>query len=62
MKHSHEEIINALKILKTTCLEQETCKNCPFCDNKTEEDCLLQKFTPMDYYIHEEETVWRALQ
>ena len=62
MKYSHEEIINALKILKTICLEQETCQNCPFCNNETEDECLLQKFVPMDYYINEEETVWRALQ
>lgn len=59
MTHSQEEIINALKVLKETCYEQN-CKSCPFGTN--EEECLLQKFAPVDYYINGEKAIWRALQ
>ena len=58
MKHSREEIINALKIIQETCLEHR-CEDCPFGNDNAE--CILMNFTPEDYVINET-TVWRAFE
>lgn len=58
--YSQEDIVKALKVLKTTCLEYD-CKHCPFFGSR-EEECILLHFVPADYCINEEAPVWRALQ
>lgn len=62
MKHTKEEIINALKVIKGECKEAETCLNCPF--SNLERDCLVQEgHSPEDWEINEEPPeMWRALK
>lgn len=61
MKHTKEEILNALQIIKDEC-EGTNCKDCPFCGCayvcmfKTDE-------IPEDWRIkNKEDSVWRAFE
>jgi hypothetical protein len=62
MKHTKEEIINALKVIKDECKEAESCLNCPF--GNLERECLVQEgHVPEDWEINEEPPeTWRALK
>lgn len=61
MKHSYEEIIKALTIIKETCESQEDggCRSCPFGTDR--EMCKIMNESPNDWNI-EGKKVWRALQ
>lgn len=67
MKYSESEIINALKVIKETCEEYETCDNCPLsiCNqnrcgltyNKNEEKITPERWkivgeTPQSLFLH----------
>lgn len=66
MKHTREEILNALHIIKDTCYERyqkETrlcfCHKCPFSDG--EGHCVLNEQSPLSWDIKDDEP-WRAFE
>lgn len=59
MKHTQEEIINALQILQDTCSENEVCKTCPL--RSTKYGCNLTKGAPTLWKIKNNE-LWRAFE
>lgn len=61
MKHTKEEILNALNVIKDTCHEMRVrdCTTCPFGDN--EGNCLINEIIPDGWDIKEEE-IWRAFE
>lgn len=63
MKHTKEEILNALQIIKDECEVSAGCRKCPLGDNDVllGTFCRLKRSNPVDWIIKEEETVWRAL-
>lgn len=62
MKHTQEEIINALKVIKDECGQYEiTCENCPFYNGKKHCAIRYQDEDPCDWKIAKETEVWRAL-
>lgn len=67
MKHTQEEIINALKVIKDEC-ESHNCGN--GCDDSCEEccfyffhsGCMFIETFPFHWKINEKEDVWRAFK
>ena len=61
MKHTREEILKALQIIKDTCSDETIdCDNCPFGDD--EDLCRLKHTIPTNWIINEEDNVWRAFK
>lgn len=62
MKHTQEEIINALKVIKDECGQYEECENCPFYNEKIY--CAIRDpdENPSQWDIAEETEVWRAFK
>lgn len=58
MKHTKEEILNALHIIKDTCSEFD-CVLCPF--RSIDTSCIIQDEPPKDWDINDNDT-WRALK
>lgn len=64
MKHTKEEILNALQIIKDECAGSR-CEKCPFGDKTIESGtkCKLQRICAVDWKIKKEyEGVWRAFE
>jgi hypothetical protein len=63
MKHTKEEILNALHIIKDTCQESTDtygdCLLCPFSDG--DGHCIVAEQAPSAWDIVEKET-WRAFE
>lgn len=66
MKHTREEIITALHIIKDTCYEKYeeidgvySCYNCPFSDSDSY--CILNEQIPVSWDIKDDEP-WRAFE
>ena len=66
MKHSKEEILKALHIIKDTCYESyevkvgvSSCYKCPFSD--LDGYCILAEQNPMSWDIKDDEQ-WRAFE
>ena len=66
MKHTKEEILNALHVIKDTCYESyevvdgvSSCYKCPFSD--CDGHCTFNEQFPLAWDIKEEET-WRAFE
>ena len=63
MKHTKEEILNALQIIKETCQESTDtygdCLLCPF--NDGDGHCIVNEQAPSAWDIIEKET-WRAFE
>lgn len=61
MKHTKEEILNALKIIKDECSGTH-CKDCPFGNEGG--DCNIPKGPPEDWVVKKEgpEQTWRAFK
>lgn len=59
MKHTKEEIINALKIIQDECQNAGNCKYCPFGDSGGH--CIVNEQAPSAWDIVEKET-WRAFE
>lgn len=66
MKHTHEEILKALHIIKDTCYESYEvvdgvipCYKCPFSD--CDGHCVLAEQIPMAWDIKDDEP-WRAFE
>lgn len=63
MKHTKEEILNALQIIKDECkcIPRGACRICPFSHNGSE--CTIQKFVPEDWQIKmEKDSEWKAFE
>lgn len=63
MKHTKEEILNSLQIIKETCAEvidqYKDCCLCPF--NDGDGHCIVNEQAPSAWDIVEKET-WRAFE
>ena len=62
MKHTQEEIINALQVIQDTCKEMHApypCEHCPLSKNG---DCVLQDNPPEDWDIRTSPQVWKAFE
>lgn len=62
MKHTQEEIINALKVIQDICIErQETypCEHCPLSKNG---DCVVQAQNPEKWKIRTSPPEWTAFE
>jgi hypothetical protein len=61
MKHTKEEIINALKVIAEECESQGiACNACPFCIN---ESCEVTSRTPNNWELNvAEPETWRAFK
>lgn len=63
MKHTKEEIIGALKIIKEECASHTTCKTCPLWLPDGNPECNVAYQCPEDWKINNAEPeVWRALK
>jgi hypothetical protein len=62
MKHTKEEIIKALNVIRDEC-NCINCMQCPFGDSEPKDGkrCKLQRSEPAKWVIHKEEEHWRAL-
>lgn len=61
MKHTRDEILKALTIIKEVCTEVEGCDTCPY------GDCMgvcqiIHNDVPTSWEIKEVEEVWRAFE
>lgn len=63
MKHTQEEIIDALQVIKDTCVEVgeklEGCDSCPFYVDRT---CVIVNKTPDEWKFNTGGPVWRAFE
>lgn len=61
MKHTQDEIINALKVIQDTCKSQgiELCRYCPLSKNG---GCVLQEQAPIDWKINPSPPLWKAFK
>ena len=63
MKHTQEEIINALQVIKDTCNEvgeyKNGCYKCPFAENGL---CKLIEKEPYAWKIISGVSIWRAFK
>ena len=62
MKHTQEEVINALQVIQDTCQEMHEfypCQHCPLSKNGT---CVLQQQTPEEWKINPKPPVWKAFE
>ena len=58
---NHNDILKALKLIQSTCEEQEDCSTCPFRDDDSAMPaCAIQGVAPTDWKIKGQETSWRA--
>ena len=59
MKHSQEEILKALRVIKETCKEYGSCSPCPFSRNGS---CVITNVSPHNWRINEDSIVfWKGL-
>lgn len=59
MKHTREEILDALKVIMETCEEFDKCKRCPLYSTDSEM-CGIQNMDPENWELSTGETFWRA--
>lgn len=60
MKHTQEEIINALKVIKDECESHNCCEEC--CFNNIHLRCMFSETFPFKWKINEKNDVWRAFK
>lgn len=58
MKHSEKEIIDALNVIKDTCVESNCPRNCPF---SISDECVIQGLQPALWEI-EEVNIFKAFK
>lgn len=62
MKHSQEEILNALQVIKDTCEEMPASYPCEHCPLSRNGDCILQEQAPEKWKIKSSHSVWKAFE
>lgn len=61
MKHTKEEILNALHVIKDICQDESMdCDKCPF--GSEESLCLIKSCIPFHWGIKKSEEPWRAFE
>lgn len=61
MKHTEEEILNALKVIKEVCEGYDPCPNCPL--YATEANCCgIQYRYAEDWELNDGTRMWRAFR
>lgn len=60
MRHLPEDIIEALYIIRETCIESESCETCPFSTKNA--NCIINETEPGDWKIGELPSPWKALE
>lgn len=60
MKHSQDEIVNALKVIMETCDESKCCVNCPLRHKLSPDKCYVSSYRPERWNLEPTEVVWRA--
>ena len=58
MTYTQDQILTALHIIKTTCIESDGCESCPFANN--EDYCRIMNEEPCGWQINSNEK-WKAL-
>lgn len=62
MKHTKEEIINALKVIKDECRDNPTCSTCPFWIPDSDKGCkILDDVETWELNVPDT-GVWRAFK
>ena len=63
MKHTSEEILDALKVIKEVCEENKRCYSCPLHSYK-DEWCNLKYWDAEDWDLNEgeDDRAWRAFR
>lgn len=63
MKHTQEEIINALNVIKDTCSNVSNIQDCWLCPlSDRDGHCIITEQSPQAWDIVREEEVWRAFK
>lgn len=63
MKHTKEEIVNALKVIKDECEDHPVCAACPFWSPEANPKCMVSYQYPEDWKINNAEPeLWRAFK
>lgn len=62
MKHSKEEIINALQVIQDTCKETQAPYPCEHCPLSKQGECVLQSQSPDSWKIKASTPVWKAFE
>lgn len=60
MKHSQDEIVNALKVIMETCEEAKCCVSCPLRHKFSSDKCYVSSCRPDKWKLEPTEVVWRA--
>ena len=62
MKHSNEEILNALQTIMDVCLGQPACENCPLYAHHGEAQwhCVVRMDCPDKWELSDTPEIWRA--
>ena len=62
MKHTQNEILNALNVIKDTCRESKDCENCPFRKKENEKICNITSSVPVHWKTKKVDETWRAFK
>ncbi len=62
MKHTKEEVVNALKVIKEECLDNPTCSTCPFWNSVDIKKCMVQEPVETWEIKDPELETWRAFK
>ena len=62
MKHTQEEIINALKVIQDVCNEAPANHPCEHCPLSKDGECVLQERAPEEWKLRTSTPVWKAFE
>lgn len=62
MKHTKEEIVNALKVIKDTCRDNTSCATCPFWNAGETKRCMIKDDVETWEIADPEPKLWRAFK
>jgi len=62
MKHTQEEITNALQVIQDTCLEAQSPHPCDACPLSINGECVLQEQSPDEWKIRPTLSIWKAFE
>lgn len=62
MKHTQQQILDALKVIIDTCKEHGRCTECPlYTKHDPVTQCSLRADNPTNWKLNNADKVWRAL-
>lgn len=62
MKHTQEEIFNALKVLNEECVDNRICVTCPLHAVEDEMRCGIKRRSPSSYRLNNPNKPWSAFR